>query len=44
MTVDVRQQGVEAEAKTPLLGFATLDFVEACDGTEDAARGGTARQ
>jgi hypothetical protein len=33
MTVDVRQQGVEAEAKTPLLGFATLDFVEACDGT-----------
>jgi pimeloyl-ACP methyl ester carboxylesterase len=31
-TADARQQRVEAEAKTALLGFATLDFVESCDG------------
>jgi pimeloyl-ACP methyl ester carboxylesterase len=31
-TADARQQQVEDEAATALLGYATLDFVEACDG------------
>jgi pimeloyl-ACP methyl ester carboxylesterase len=31
-TADARQRQVEAEAATALLGYATLDFVEACDG------------
>jgi pimeloyl-ACP methyl ester carboxylesterase len=31
-TADARQRRVEHEAATALLGYATLDFVEACDG------------
>jgi pimeloyl-ACP methyl ester carboxylesterase len=31
-TSPVRQNQVEAEARTALLGYATLDFEEACDG------------
>jgi pimeloyl-ACP methyl ester carboxylesterase len=31
-TADARQQQVADEAATALLGYATLDFVEACDG------------
>jgi pimeloyl-ACP methyl ester carboxylesterase len=30
-TADVRAKQVETQAKTALLGYATLDFVEACD-------------